>query len=77
MPPARECFAFCAGTKEDRNLIIVEDGFIKESYKGNHDECNNSLFRTYHLHKQEFPLCIKREKARIVPVKGNISFHSM
>jgi len=33
------------------------------------DECNNELLHTYPLHKQDFPLPIKRPVTRLTPVK--------
>lgn len=43
------------------NLIIVEDGYISDTIypKSWIDSLNNSLFNTYNLHKQVYPLPIK------------------
>lgn len=47
--------ALCSEYKElNANLIKVENGNVVWSYKGTKDECNNSILKTYHLHKQEF-----------------------
>lgn len=37
------------------NLAILENGVLKEVFKGTVDECNNSLFLTYDLHLQDYP----------------------
>lgn len=43
----------CDSYKEvNANLIFVENGEVKWSYKGTTDECNNSILATYGLHKQ-------------------------
>ncbi len=45
----------CSQYKElNANLIKVVDGNVVWSYKGTKDECNNSIMKTYHLHKQDF-----------------------
>lgn len=40
------------------SCLVVEDRRVTWSEKGIADECNNSLWKTYHLHKQEFPMPI-------------------
>lgn len=37
------------------NLAVLENGMIKEVFKGTEDECNNSLFYTYENHDQKYP----------------------
>ena len=61
MPPVAMCHMFCQGVKDDRNLIVVDSihHVIIKAHKGNHDECNNALFSTYALHKQNFPCPVK------------------
>lgn len=38
--------------KVNVNFAVVKDGRIVDVYKGSPDECNNSIFATYKLHKQ-------------------------
>lgn len=37
------------------NLAVLENGIIKECFKGTPDEVNNSCFYTYDLHPQKYP----------------------
>lgn len=70
LPSAIDCFNFCNGSKdEDRNPIVIKGDVILKTHKGKRDECNNSLFQTYGLHKQIYPCPVKRNIVRIVPLK--------
>lgn len=69
MPSLQECKEFCDKKKDNRNIAVVENGVVRECYKGTPDELNNSLFYTYSLHKQDFENPISRPVNRIVPLK--------
>lgn len=59
MPSFTDCQKFCnADPKENRNIIVVENGTVKSCFKGNPDEVNNAVLRTYPLHQQADPLLI-------------------
>ena len=70
LPPLQECKVFCSDKIENRNLITIEDGIVTSVYKGTTDEVNNSLLRTYNLHKQEYPLLVTRLVQRDVHIKA-------
>ncbi|MFT5683790.1 MAG: hypothetical protein ACI8RZ_004722 [Myxococcota bacterium] len=61
---------WCRSPDENRNLIVLRDGVIVESFKGNADETNNALLATYAFHPQTLPLPITRPLPRIVPLKA-------
>ena len=46
--------------KANTNLAVLNDGVIKEVFKGTVDEVNNSIFLTYDLHTQKHPLMVSR-----------------
>lgn len=69
LPSTTECKAFCDGKEENGNIIVVRDGVVIASYKGSVDEVNNGLFYTYKLHKQDFPLIVKRAVKRDIILK--------
>ena len=70
LPSTVECKKFCDGQgNKNGNIIVINDGIVIASYKGAIDEVNNSLFRTYPLHKQEFPLLITRTVERDIILK--------
>lgn len=70
LPSTVECKKFCDGKgNKNGNIIVINDGIVIASYKGTIDEVNNSLFRTYPLHKQEFPLLITRTVERDIILK--------
>lgn len=71
-----ECKAFCGKIESDypieinSNLIVIKDGIVVDCYKGTPDEVNNSIYHTFHLHKQEiFPNPVEREMERNIDVK--------
>jgi hypothetical protein len=69
-PSQEECTNFANGSKdEDRNLIVIKNGVIQQSFKGRPDECNNALFTTYSLHEQEYPCEVTRKITRLIPTK--------
>ena len=70
LPPLQECKVFCSDKIENRNIITIEDGIVTSVYKGTTDEVNNSLLRTYNLHKQEYPLLVTRLVQRDVHIKA-------
>lgn len=51
------------------NLAILENGIIKNVYKGTEDEVNNSCIRTYDLHTQYHPNQIRSFIERDVDLK--------
>ena len=51
------------------NLAVLSDGIVAWVLKGIPDETNNSVFRTYHLHKQYHPLEIQRLVPRDIEKK--------
>lgn len=65
IPPFQEAKQWCDAIKEENaNLITIEDGIVTGCYKGTPDECNNSLYDTYGLHEQEYPLLVERKVER-------------
>ena len=70
MPPFKECQLFCQGDPaENRNIIVVRDGTVAQTFKGIRDEVNNALLATYPLHEQAYPLLIHRAVPRDVFLK--------
>ena len=70
LPSFRECQQFCSENPlENRNIIVIDNGFVTHCFKGTPDEINNGLFITYHLHNQEFPLLVKGMIERDVLIK--------
>ena len=53
MPSFSECQSFCGEGDDNRNIVVVVDGVITNSFKGIPDETNNALLATYDLHEQE------------------------
>ena len=70
LPPLQECKVFCSDKIENRNLITINDGIVTSVYKGITDEVNNSLFSTYNLHEQEYPLLVTRFVQRDIHIKA-------
>ena len=70
LPSTVECKKFCDGKgNKNGNIIVINDGIVISTYKGAPDEVNNSLFSTYSLHEQEYPLLITRKVKRDVILK--------
>eukprot|EP01125_Pyxidicula_operculata_P011777 TRINITY_DN3854_c1_g2_i2.p1 TRINITY_DN3854_c1_g2~~TRINITY_DN3854_c1_g2_i2.p1 ORF type:complete len:339 (+),score=37.70 TRINITY_DN3854_c1_g2_i2:1068-2084(+) len=70
MPTNKECLNFLSGSgNEDRNIFVLKDGIVSETYKGLPDEVNNELFTNYTLHKQTFPQPISSKVMRCVPLR--------
>jgi hypothetical protein len=57
-PTYQECHIFCSNTDENRNIIVIDNGYVTDCFKGTIDEVQNSLIDTYGLHEQEYPLLI-------------------
>ena len=55
--------------KVNSNLAILENGTIKQVYKGISDECGNSLYLTYNNHFQLYPNQITKLVERDVEIK--------
>lgn len=51
------------------NLAVLKDGVLTDVYKGTTDELNNSMYETYHLHKQILENQIKRPLKRDIDLK--------
>lgn len=56
-------------TNENANVLTIENGCVKECYKGTVDEMNNCLIDTYELHTQSYPLLITKRLPRDKVVK--------
>lgn len=57
--------------KVNSNLgVLNEIGTIERVFKGTPDECNNSVYRTYHLHNQIYPLQLSGEWNRLESASG-------
>jgi len=46
--------------KINANLAILSNGIVTDCFKGEKDELNNALFKTYSLHEQKFENHIKQ-----------------
>lgn len=51
------------------NLAVLENGIVKQVYKGTADELNNALYNTYTFHKQYFENQIQRLLSRDIDLK--------
>lgn len=70
MPSFIDCQHFCKlDPTENRNIAVITDGVVTESFKGRPDEVNNALLDTYWLHSQQYPLLITRKLQRDVLLK--------
>jgi hypothetical protein len=69
LPDDVACKQFCSAGDDNRNLIVVREGVVAETYKGLPDETNNALLATYALHPQEHPNPVARAVTRIAPLK--------
>lgn len=70
MPSFLQCQHFCQShTSENKNIIVIGDGIVVDSFKGLPDEVNNALYTTYPLHVQEYPLLVNRMVSRDVFLK--------
>ena len=65
IPLFREAQEFCQDESiENKNIIVIKDGQVIYSFKGDIDETNNGLIDTYGLHKQEYPLIVTKRMER-------------
>lgn len=55
--------------KINSNLCVVKDGFVNQVFKGTHEEVNNSIIDTYHLHKQLYPILVEKRVDRNIDLK--------
>ncbi len=69
LPEPSRCKELCASSAENRNLVVVSDGVISETYKGLPDETNNALLATYDFHPQVSELPVYHRAVRNVPLK--------
>ena len=70
IPSFKEAKSYCQNLKEmNPNILVLKDGFVFWSFKGTVDECNNSLFYTYGLHKQKYNNPIKEILERDLDLK--------
>ena len=70
IPPMQEARRWCRSPDENRNLIVVSDGLVRDCFKGSPDETNNALFETHALHPQQHPCPVTRLLPRVVPLKA-------
>lgn len=77
-PAADQIQRFVSGSGvEDRNVILVSDGFVQTCFKGLPDEVQNALLATTPLHKQLFPLPLKERAHRSVIARAVVAVRSM
>ena len=77
LPSIEECKILCKDyekisineKKTNVNLVCLHDGVLINSFKGSFDEVNNSIFYTYNLHKQEYPIQIEKALKRNIELK--------
>lgn len=69
MPSFLECQKFCSNKDENRNIIVINNGFVTDCFKGTIDELNNGLYVTYKLHEQKYENPIKTTMERDVLIK--------
>ena len=70
LPSFDACRTFCSADKsENRNIIVVNNGIVTDCFIGTIDEVNNSLFDTYKLHEQDYPLIIEKKVKRDIYMK--------
>lgn len=70
MPAFTQCQQFCqSDPKENRNIVVIEDGIVVQCFKGHRDEVNNALLTTIPLHPQDHPLPIQRRVERDIFLK--------
>lgn len=54
MPSFLQCQHFCQShTSENKNIIVIGDGIVVDSFKGLPDEVNNALYTTYPYAKRQ------------------------
>ena len=69
LPSVEECKRFCDQQQANRNLVVIQDGVVRDCYKGLPDETNNAIYQTFHLHNNSAPLPVVEPVHRIVPLK--------
>eukprot|EP01080_Neovahlkampfia_damariscottae_P006992 gene6992-11158_t len=79
LPGYTEMVKFCSQKEENRNILVLKNGVVSDSFKGTPDELNNSLLTTFSLHKQPFfkENPIKQKVERIVALKVVRSLRSI
>ncbi|MNJ90254.1 hypothetical protein D3C87_78490 [compost metagenome] len=70
MPTFTECQKFCSNEEENRNIVVVKNGVVKDCFKGTIDEINNGLLSTYNLHPQSYENIITRKLERDIVIKA-------
>lgn len=70
-PHGRKAVEKSSCVEENRNICLIKDGYIVQIYKGNEDETNNALLRTYplHLKEQRFENPVKHSMERVCILK--------
>jgi len=83
IPSFKEAKSYCQSlTGMNPNILVIQDGVVSWSFKGTEDECNNSLFYTYHLHEQDQEIPVTRIVERdldlklVRTVRGLLSYFS-
>ena len=71
LPERDSCTKFCKSTDREvsKNIIVIKDGIVSDSFFGTIDEVNNALFNTYSLHQQSFPLLVQHQVPRDIVLK--------
>lgn len=70
LPIFLECKKICdSNKKENVNLIVINNGYVTDCYKGTCDEIHNSLINTYDNHEQHFPLILYHKVERDIILK--------
>lgn len=79
-PSMQECKKFCSDKMENRNIVVIKNGEVIDSFKGTYDEMNNAIFNTFDLHEQildsnPITKLIERDKAikSIRTIRGILS----
>ena len=55
--------------KPNVNIGVLENGSLKDVFKGTKDECNNSIFYTHKYHNQKHPCVITKLYIRDIDLK--------
>lgn len=52
LPSITAMYDLCKGVSEDRNFVVVEQGVVKDCFKGTPDQCSNGIYLTFAKHEQ-------------------------
>ena len=83
-PSFQACTLFCRNSDElvdgktvNRNICLIEDHVISKIFKGNEDEANNAMLRTFPLHQQVFENPVQFNVERVVMLKTVRAFRAL